>query len=77
MIQKNKNLYITLGWNYRMTSLQAAMGLVQLKKLNKFIKIKRSIGNFYNNAFKDLRDLQLPLVKQITQKIFIGFMEYF
>lgn len=61
--KNQKFIHDTLGWNYRMTSLQAAMGKVQLKKLSKFIKIKRSIGNFYNNAFKNLADLQLPLAK--------------
>lgn len=61
--KNQKFIHNTLGWNYRMTSLQAAMGTVQLKKLSKFIKIKRYIGNFYNNAFKNLNDLQLPLSK--------------
>ena len=61
--KKQKFIHDTLGWNYRMTSLQAAMGKAQLKKLNKFIKIKRNIGKFYNNAFKDLTNLQLPLAK--------------
>ena len=57
--KNQKFIHDTLGWNYRMTSLQAAMGKVQLKKLNKFIKIKRFIGKFYNNAFKNLNDLKL------------------
>tara|TARA_X000000950_G_scaffold205530_1_gene247245 strand:+ start:21569 stop:22681 length:1113 start_codon:yes stop_codon:yes gene_type:complete len=59
--KKQKFIHDTLGWNYRMTSLQAAMGKIQLKKLAKFIKIKRNIGNFYNNSFKNLTDIQLPL----------------
>jgi len=44
----------TLGWNYRMTNLQAAIGLAQLKKLNKFILIKRKMGAFYYNSLKDM-----------------------
>ena len=74
MIQKNKNLYDTLGWNYRMTSLQAAMGLVQLKKLNKFIKIK-SIGNFYNNALKFKRFSYLG--KNKLRKYLLGLWSTF
>ena len=31
-----------LGWNYRLTNLQAALGLAQLAKLEKFIKIKEN-----------------------------------
>lgn len=59
--KKQKFVHDTIGWNYRMTSLQAAMGKIQLKKLTKFIKIKREIGNFYNNSFKNLTEIQLPL----------------
>ena len=44
--KNQKFIHDTLGWNYRMTSLQATIGKVQLKKLNKFIKIKRYIGIF-------------------------------
>jgi perosamine synthetase len=61
--KKQKFIHDTLGWNYRMTSLQAAMGTAQLKKLNKFVKIKRNIGKFYNKALRDLTDIQLPVAK--------------
>jgi len=50
-----------LGWNYRMTSLQAALGLAQLEQLDHFLKIKRRIGHKYNSAFQHLEHLTLPL----------------
>ena len=37
-----------LGWNLRMTNLQAALGLAQLEQLEKFVQRKRHIGNLYN-----------------------------
>ena len=37
-------LHYELGWNYRFTNIQAAIGLAQLEKLNKFIVKKRNIG---------------------------------
>lgn len=43
-----------LGYNYRMTDLQAALGISQLKKLDMFIKRRQEIAEMYNNAFKDL-----------------------
>lgn len=52
-----------LGFNYRMSNLQAAVGVAQLEKLDEHIKRKREIGNFYNQEFKDLQTLQLPLQK--------------
>ena len=41
-----------IGWNYRMTNLQAALGCGQLKNINKIIKRKREIGNLYYNNLK-------------------------
>lgn len=52
-----------LGWNYRMTNVQAAIGLAQLEQVKKFIRIKRSIGEMYTKAFSKLNCLQLPIKK--------------
>jgi perosamine synthetase len=38
-----------IGWNYRMTNLQAAVGYGQLKNINQIIKRKREIGNRYRS----------------------------
>jgi perosamine synthetase len=50
-----------LGWNYRMTNLQAALGLAQLERIDTHIQIKRDIGNLYREGLKDLPGFQLPL----------------
>jgi perosamine synthetase len=51
-----------LGWNYRFTNLQAAVGLAQLELLDKFVERKRRMGNFYNRLLKDLSEyIALPL----------------
>ena len=47
-----------LGYNYRMTDLQAALGLSQLKKLDMFIKRRQEIASLYNDAFKDVNIIQ-------------------
>lgn len=52
-----------LGWNYRMTNLQAAVGLAQLERLDEHITRKREIGSLYSELFKDLNRIQLPLTK--------------
>ncbi|WP_163498651.1 UDP-4-amino-4,6-dideoxy-N-acetyl-beta-L-altrosamine transaminase [Helicobacter suis] len=43
----------SLGFNFRMTELQAALGLSQLKKLDSFIAIREEIAKFYDATFKD------------------------
>jgi len=52
-----------MGWNFRMTNLQAALGLAQLEQLDAFIEKKRWIGQRYNELFSDLESTQLPLTK--------------
>ncbi|WP_163533712.1 UDP-4-amino-4,6-dideoxy-N-acetyl-beta-L-altrosamine transaminase [Helicobacter suis] len=43
----------SLGFNFRMTELQAALGLSQLKKLDSFIATREKIAKFYDATFKD------------------------
>jgi len=52
-----------LGWNYRMTNLQAALGLAQLERLDEFVQRKRSMGKKYTQGLRMLNGVQLPLEK--------------
>lgn len=45
-----------IGFNYRMTNLQAAIGVAQLQKLDQFIAKKRENASYYHRMLKDLRD---------------------
>jgi len=45
---------VTLGFNYRMTDLYAALGLSQLKKLDEFLRKRKEVALFYGNEFKDM-----------------------
>ena len=47
-----------LGWNYRMTNMQAALGLAQLEKMDEFIKIKRRMGERYTSLLKNIAGCQ-------------------
>ena len=49
-----------LGYNYRLTDIQSALGNSQLKKLNKFISDRRSLAKIYNNEFKEISELTIP-----------------
>ncbi|MBF0204873.1 MAG: DegT/DnrJ/EryC1/StrS family aminotransferase [Desulfamplus sp.] len=52
-----------LGWNYRMTNLQAALGSAQLERLDEFVRIKRNMGKRYSELLNHIDGLQLPLAK--------------
>lgn len=50
-----------LGWNYRMTNMQAALGVAQLEQIEKIVEKKRYIGNSYNELLKDIKAIRLPI----------------
>lgn len=60
-------LFVNVGYNLRSTDLNAAIGLVQLKKLKKFNKRRAEIGMIWNEAFKDLKNKGHLLPMEITK----------
>lgn len=50
----------SLGFNYRMTDMQAALGVTQLQKLDFFKKRRREVIAMYNKAFTDMKYLKTP-----------------
>lgn len=51
-----------LGYNYRMTDLQAAVGIVQLRKLDLFIDERAKWARFYDEQLRDIPWLKTPVV---------------
>jgi perosamine synthetase len=52
--------YRELGYNYRMTDIQAAIGIEQLAKLDRLLARRREIARRYDEAFRALAGVQLP-----------------
>lgn len=50
----------TLGYNYRMTSIQAALGITQMGKLEAFIAERRKLARVYDQAFEDHDTVRVP-----------------
>lgn len=48
-----------VGYNYRMTNIQAAVGCAQLERLDEFVQRKREIRSFYNHAFGERDDVDV------------------
>lgn len=63
--QGRRFIHNEIGWNYRMTNLQAALGVAQLEKMDYHIQRKREIGKLYREDLRDLKSFQLPLEKTI------------
>ena len=49
-----------LGFNYRMTDMQTALGHAQLQRLEKFIERRRAIATFYDGRFAGLQNVTVP-----------------
>ncbi|CAK9013609.1 GDP-perosamine synthase [Durusdinium trenchii] len=58
--KKRRFVHEDLGWNYRMTNLQAALGLGQLLHLDEAVQRKREIGRLYSKLLKGCPGLILP-----------------
>lgn len=53
-----------VGYNYRMTDLQGALGVVQLKKLDQFIDEREKWAQYYTEQLKDISWLRTPVVSE-------------
>lgn len=60
---QKRYIHEELGYNFRMTNLQAALGYAQLEKLDRTIAKKRHIGAVYNSLLGNCPGIQLPVPK--------------
>jgi perosamine synthetase len=59
--EKTRFIHEELGWNYRMTNLQAAIGVAQLERLDTFIEKKKRMGARYTSLLSELSGIELPI----------------
>ena len=71
---KNRFDHDDIGWNYRMTNLQAAMGCGQLNNISKILKRKREIGKRYISILKKCKKITIqPYKNEYATNIFWVF----
>jgi len=51
---------IDLGFNYRLDEMRAAIGIIQLQKLEKNNKLRREIVNIYREELSDIKSISIP-----------------
>jgi len=59
-LKEKRFLHQDIGFNYRMTNLQAAIGLAQLEEIEKFVEARRNNAYLYNKYLKDIEEITLP-----------------
>lgn len=63
-------VYNRLGYNYRMTEIQGAIGGVQLKKMDDFIKIRNDNARYLTEGIQDLEGIDPPFVPEYCDPAF-------
>ena len=59
--KKNKFIHEDIGYNYRLTNIQASIGLAQLESINKIIKERNNIKKNYDELLSGCEYLILPI----------------
>ena len=59
-----------MGFNFRLTNLQAALGLAQLERFEEIVAKKRWMGKTYTERLKDIPCLQLPVEKSWAKQVY-------
>lgn len=69
--KKDRFNHDDIGWNYRMTNIQASLGISQLKRINQIVKTKHKIGLEYYKRLKSNSNLFIPeLQKKYAKNIY-------
>lgn len=65
--------YLEVGFNYRMTDIQAAVGLVQLEKLEEIVRRRRALAARYDGLLAELPDVRIPRRAQYGESNFQSY----
>ncbi|HPS19501.1 MAG TPA: DegT/DnrJ/EryC1/StrS family aminotransferase [Candidatus Omnitrophota bacterium] len=67
---KKRFLHTDLAYNYRMTNMQAAVGLAQLERIKEFIKIKRDMAELYSEKLSGIPGITLPVEEKWAKSVY-------
>ena len=65
-----KFMHKDIGYNYRLTNLQSAIGCAQVSKIDEIISNKRRIADYYKQKLGDMDEIQLPVEKPYARNVF-------
>jgi dTDP-4-amino-4,6-dideoxygalactose transaminase len=65
--------YPELGFNYRMTDIQASIGLVQLRRLDDLLRIRRDKAQRYNTELAEVKGVEVPFVPKYASHTYQSY----
>lgn len=65
-----KYIHPVLGYNYRLTNIQAAIGVAQMEKIDRLIEKKRLMAKWYEEGLKDIPGITLPPEKEWAKNVY-------
>ena len=65
--------YKELGFNYRMTDIQASIGLVQLRRLDELLRVRRAKAKRYNEELSEIRGIGVPYVPPYAEHTYQSY----
>lgn len=68
--KKQRFLHYELGYNFRLTNLQAALGVGQIERIEQIVARKQAIAVAYNELLKDVPGVQLPVEEAWAQSVY-------
>jgi perosamine synthetase len=68
--RERRFLHTELGFNYRMTNVQAAIGLAQLENIDRLVEMRRKNAQLYNRLLKDVSRITLPKEEKWAKNVY-------
>lgn len=68
--RERRFLHTDVGFNYRMTNIQAAIGLAQFERIDELAEMRRRNARLYNEYLKEVKGIRLPIEKEWAKSIY-------
>ena len=66
----NRYMHVDLGFNFRITNIQAAIGYGQTQRAKELVEIRRRIASWYNTKLKDIQGISLPVEAKWAKNVY-------
>ena len=66
--------FVKLGYNYKMSDISAAVGIVQLRRLDKLIEKKRTLARYWNEKLQEIEFIEPPYCSEDVRHVYQSYV---